>query len=182
MILRVSSSNQTFPISKRSFFTTPTARKRIFQYPKLVSNEVLQHPNQELSDEDELLNSLKQKLVYNSYVSWRNNRVRWRIRYENLKENYRQRTFPVIPLSLKYMYNESQLNLEEFREVFFPASEETTNGWIVEENQENSDSVNLPYNITSKVEFLPNLVESEESTDPKPVSNFVFGKGIYRII
>lgn len=172
----------SFLIAKRNVFTTSVVRKRIFRYPKLVSNEIIQHPREELTEEDERLNSLKNKLVYNSYVSRRNSRVRWRVRYENLKQKAIEIKAPVIPLSLRYMYDESKLNFDEFKAAFPTESEVEVKVDAVElKNIDPPNSVNFPYGIVEDIKFIPESTETEQTETTERVSQFNLGKGICRI-
>lgn len=172
--------NSSFLIAKRSLFTTSVVCKRIPFYPKLISNEIIQHPRQELTEEDELLNNLKNKLVYNSLVSERNKQVRWRIRYENLKRKALERLAHTVPLSLKYMYDESLLNVDEFRAAFptGSANEEKFN-MVNEEDKDSSGSVNLPYSIVKDVQFISGSTETEQTETIKRSTNFISSKGIF---
>lgn len=176
MILPLPKSS--FLIFKRNLFTTSVVRKRIHHYPKLVSNEIIQHPREEVTEEDERLNSLKHKLIYNSNVSRKNNRVRWRVRRENLKQIAIERQAPIIPVSLRYMYDKSQLNFEEFKAAFPSESEDEVKAdSVVLENEEPSGSVNFPYNVVKNVEFLPGSPENEPTETINQTRKFNFNKG-----
>lgn len=137
-------------VFRKNITTTIVRYKRILNYPKLIVNEVIKNPKKELSHEDEVLNLLKDKLIYNSIVSKKNTYTRWKVRQVEFLEKEKLKKEQSVPLSLKYMYDSSELGFDEY-ENFFKSKQDIEN-----ENSDkdsSTEAVHLPYSVVKKIDI-----------------------------
>lgn len=135
-----------YHISKRSIVSSPTLYKRVTNYKKLVCNEEQKLPTgEELTREEELFNSLRDKLVYNSVVTKKNSSLRWRIRSEESRLEAAKLIMKPPPLSLRWIYDEKGTQCDEAERL-----EEDNN----EENEKDENvGAKFPYSIVKEVEI-----------------------------
>ncbi len=139
-------------LSSRTISYSVALRKRISRYPVLRTNEVIQHPKYKPSLDDELLNSLKDKLIFNSLVAARNNSVRWAVRRQ-IKDSQKKKSIP-FPISLKYV--DGAASLQEYE------NDKDLEDEFVED--EDSYDINFPYRVVEKVDIQEDTEVSDEST------------------
>lgn len=133
--------------------------KHIYKFPRLITDQVLQKPNKTFSFEDEVLNTLKGKITYNSLVTKKNVSTRWSIRKSELNKMNIKKQQATVPISLRYKYGESVNNFEEYRSAIYGEDELQDDG-----NDESLDEkINLPYNIVKKVDVQ---LEADVSENP----------------
>lgn len=144
-------------IFSRSIYVSRN-QNSIYRYPKMIGNEVIADPHQNtITLEDKILNSLKGKLVYNSLVTRKNEKMRWKVRWEQLRKEKEEEDPYVTPVSLKYMFEDCDLNkCADERDVAVDDDD------VIVEDDESEDDVNLPYSKTQEVEIESDYDENEE--------------------
>lgn len=130
--------------------TVTSNRCKIFRYPKLVGNRALKDPSHELTLEEKILNTLKGKLIYNSLVSQKNLYVRWRVRAEQLVKMNQKKELPYVsPVSLRYMYDES--DVQKCVEEDELSDDEIVDEECSDDDEYLDDEFHLPYSRAEKV-------------------------------
>lgn len=144
----------------------------IHSYPKIVGNKVLKNPAKEITLEDKIFNSLKGKLVYNSLVTRKNMLVRWKIRAEEFRKRKKVGNPYVVPISLKYMFEDDEISkCSSAEEIVMNEREEV----ILEDEEDTDDEymsdgeVNLPYGRSTEVDMDPEYIDEEEITHEKRI-------------
>lgn len=133
--------------------------KHVYQFPKLITDQVLQKPNQTYSFDDEVLNTLKGKITYNSLATKKNVSTRWSIRKSELNKMKNKEKQAAVPISLRYKYGESVNDFEEYRTAIYGEDELQDDG----NDELHDEKVNLPYSVVKKVDVQ---LETDISDNP----------------
>lgn len=150
-------------VSKRKIAITAKLDGKIHKFPRLLTDQVLEDPRHGLTFDDELLNSLKGKITYNSLASLRNSTRRWRVREVELRKLSKIREQPSVPISLQYKYGDTVFDFDEYRTAIHGEDDLVRDD--AENNDANEDNVNLPFSIMKKVDIQPDTSVSENSEE-----------------